>query len=168
MATPCRAERDPGSTRLVPDYVMKALAKETQPVAPFGTVTGEDDGQADKAPQKEPKQPKKKSQKKTAKDKKKKAKEVAGPDVEEGLKLEPGDGPTDTPLQQGSAGQEAVDLQEYNPKKFATKRLEFIKDHRKKTGASHKDANAAWMRSDVRADLLSTLPEKELKRRRFL
>eukprot|EP00438_Fugacium_kawagutii_P008041 Skav217044 [mRNA] locus=scaffold7925:4000:4581:+ [translate_table: standard] len=163
VATPCRAQKDPEPSRLVPAFVMKALERETKPVAPFGTVTGEDDGQADQARQKEPKQPKKKSAKKTNKEKSKKKKEVAGPEVEEGLKLEPGN----VPLQEGSFGQISAN-QEYNPKKFAAKRLEFIKAHREKSGASHKDANVAWMQSDVRADLLSTLPEKELKRRRFL
>lgn len=158
VATPCRAQ-DPASTRLVPDYVLKALAKETQPVAPFGTVTGEDEVSATMAPQKESKQPKKSKKKVSAKDKAKKKQEVAGPDVEEGLKLEP--------VQEGNAGEASVD-QGYNPKKFAAMRKEFIKTHREKTGASHKDANDEWMRSDVRADLLSTLPEKELKRRRFL
>ena len=55
----------------------------------------------------------------------------------------------------------------YNPNTFSKMRLAFIKQQKEK-GMKHVEANQAWMSSNLRADLVSQLPEKELKRRRFV
>ena len=55
----------------------------------------------------------------------------------------------------------------YAPGDFSQARLRFIAKHREKTGCSHQKACVAWMNSNKRASLISSLSEAELKRRRF-
>lgn len=54
----------------------------------------------------------------------------------------------------------------YQAKSFQNAMREFVKDKRQ-AGMSYKDACEAWMRSDVRADMLSTLSIGEMKKRKF-
>eukprot|EP00435_Cladocopium_sp_Y103_P051629 s2440_g16.t1 len=172
VATPARA-RD-----ALPDFVLESLSKQVPAVAPFATTAGEDDAAAEKEPKTNTKKAKSKAVKnKGGKKKSKKQQEIAGPEVEEALKLdEPA--PCDQsspagPEQRGASPSQSLDpaalLQQpdvkYNPKTFSQMRLAFIKQQ-KETGMNHAQANQAWMSSNVRADLVSQLPEKEAKRRR--
>ena len=54
----------------------------------------------------------------------------------------------------------------YKAGAFQASKKKFV-DEKKKEGMAHKDALQAWMLSDIRASLLQSLPQKELKRRRF-
>ena len=54
----------------------------------------------------------------------------------------------------------------YKAKSFQNAMREFVKDKRE-AGMKYKDACEAWMRSDIRADMLSTLSIAEMKKRRF-
>ena len=54
----------------------------------------------------------------------------------------------------------------YQAKGFQNAMREFVKDKRE-AGMKYKDACEAWMRSDIRADMLSTLSIAEMKKRRF-
>ena len=181
VPTPARAKDDQ-----LPQFVLDSLAKQVEPVAPFATTAGEED----ECPSKPAKTEKSKTGKsakakasKTKKNKKKQKGEIAGPEVEEGLKLDEdpaGAGhavATDQPPKQH--GKPAVPCHadlvamlddpnlKYDPKIFMSLRRAFICEEKKK-GVKHAEANRAWMCSNVRSDLLSQLPEKELKRRRFM
>lgn len=54
----------------------------------------------------------------------------------------------------------------YAPKQFQAKKSEFVQNKRKE-GHGYQESLRLWMLSDERADYLSTLDAKELKRRRF-
>ena len=73
--------------------------------------------------------------------------------------------PLDPQASEAAAAAEASSS--YCPKAFNAARLEFIAA-RRRNGAAYKDACHAWMMSDERANFLSGLSEKELKRRRFI
>ena len=55
----------------------------------------------------------------------------------------------------------------YAPRKFQQAQIQYVKEQTK-TGVSRKDALKMWMLSTERADLLNSLPESELKKRRFM
>ena len=171
VATPIRGKDG------LPDFVLESLSRQLPAVAPFATTAGEDDTVAVEE-QAKPKKPKGKSSAKNKGGKRsKKHKEIAGPEVEEGLKLDepPVDACPAALEQPGTSPPQGLDpaalLQQpdvkYNPNTFSKMRLAFIKQQKEK-GMKHVEANQAWMSSNLRADLLSQLPEKELKRRRFV
>lgn len=180
VPTPARAKDD-----TLPQFVLESLAKQVEPVAPFATTAGEEDDGPPEPAKKEKRKPGKsaKAKSKTKKNKRRQKGEIAGPEVEEGLKLDQDpagsshDVAADQPLEQHgeTAAPCHADLVamlddpnlKYDPKTFNSLRLAFMCEEKKK-GARHAAANRAWMCSNVRAGLLSQLPEKELKRRRFM
>ena len=169
VATPCRNK--------LPQFVLTAL-EEVQAPAPFATVTS-DEVEPTENPAADQKAPKGKGgiRKKKPKKNPKKGKGkvvVAGPEEEAGLALLP----QQIPSGLAEAGHEAAPAAEasapaadhavaYVAGDFSKKRLEFIKKMREEHKVKFKEANAAWMRSDERADLLMTVPLSELKKRRF-
>ena len=170
VATPTRAKDG------LPDFVLESLSKQAPAVTPFATTAGEDEtGAAEE--QAKRKQPKGKAAKNKGGKRSKKPKEIAGPEAEEGLKLDepPADPCPDALEQPGASPSQDLDpaalLQQpdvkYNPKTFGKMRLAFIKQ-KKENGMNYSAANQAWMSSNVRAEMVSQLPEKELKRRRFV
>ena len=58
-------------------------------------------------------------------------------------------------------------MKSYKAGNFGEARVEYIR-RKKAKGYSHMEACQMRMRSNLRADLISTLTEAELKRRRFL
>ena len=122
-------------------------SQESQHVPAFATTGGEEDENLEAE----------KDQKEKTKNNK--AKPVAGPDVELALKQVD---PVVPPPEKGDGEK----LTEYKPGGFSRARLDFIAQC-KKSGSGFKEANQKWMLSSERAELLSSLPEKDLKRRRF-
>ena len=172
----------------LPPYVAKALGEMKGKVPkPFAT-TGEGDepepaeGAVEESQKKGKVTAKAKAKGKAKTQKKKQKAQLTGPEVEENLK--PVDGeeakqhaeqrapalalvhpPLDPQASEAAAAAEASSS--YCPKAFNAARLEFIAA-RRRNGAAYKDACHAWMMSDERANFLSGLSEKELKRRRFI
>ena len=160
VATPAR--------NALPDYVLKALDKETEPVKPFKTVDEETDCDEDEieknGKEKKTKQKKKGEQKKKAEPKKnareKKGKPViAGPEEETALALE--DSAMSQVVKTGSDNA-------YKAGSLNEARLHFIQAVREQQKVPYKRAQELWTLSSERSDLLSGLSDKELKRRRFL
>lgn len=167
VATPARTTKHE-----LPSFVVEAVSKEMPVVKPFATTGVEDDlkeegemenevetcGKAKKKTKggTAPKAKSKPKQKAKAKGKKGVKEELAGPEVEEALRPKPSlqMAPTEASKTTYVAGQ------------FSQIRLAFIAEC-KASGMSHADANSKWMLSNKRAELLMSLPEKDLKRRRF-
>lgn len=104
--------------------------------------------------------PKKKKQNKQSKKKKPPAK-PAVPGVP--LKEVPDQRPVARPLLKETPGPNAV----YEPGVFQERKKTFVSRLRA-DGMKYADAVKQWMLSSERADYLSSLPESELKKRRFL
>ena len=56
----------------------------------------------------------------------------------------------------------------YSPKRFASAKNTFVSTLRSSLGISMKVANEKWMLCNLRSDFLQSLPESELKKRRFM
>ena len=151
----------------VPKFVLDKLAEKTPEVAPFvATAAEEEPVVREPGKDKKKKAPKSKSKKKKA--------EITGPEVEAALQLEEPVANGQSKAEAAPASRMAEDSGElsgasrYSPKKFSAAKKAFIVDIRAKDGLNYQDALAAWMRSDLRSEYLETVPEKELKRRRFM
>ena len=171
VATPSRSHH-------VPKFVLETLSKQTPAVAPFVTTGTEDDDRVTQ-PVAEEKTKQKPASRKAAKTKKSKGKggkkktpEITGDEVEAALQLEEPAAPQGPGLdinQKDGAAEAAKGQQDvcYSPRKFNQAKKAYIADE-KKAGLKHQDALASWMRSDLRASFLETLPFSQLKRRRFV
>ena len=161
VATPSRNSHE------VPKFVLDKLAEKTPEVAPFVATAAEEEPVV-----REPGKDKKKEGTKVQEQKKKA--EITGPEVEAALQLEEPVANGQSKAEAAPASRMAEDSGElsgairYSPKKFSAAKKAFIVDIRAKDGLNYQDALAAWMRSDLRSEYLETVPEKELKRRRFM
>ena len=173
VATPCRNQ--------LPPFVLAAM-EEVQAPAPF-PVTSADDAEPTGNPADQ--KPAKSAKKKTGKGKKNQKKKgkgkpvVAGPKEEEALALLPQQTPSGRA--EGAAheaGHEAAppagaavapaDHAAYVPGDFNKKRYGYIKKMREEHQMKFSEANAAWMHSDERAELLQNVPPSEMKKRKFI
>ena len=150
VATPARAA--------LPPFVLESLKVQTRAkhVKPFATAGG-DDAEDEVA---EPKSAGEEGAKKSCKVGKRDGKREA-------LVVEAHLAGRSTALVAVPDGMEAP-AKLYKPKDFSKMRLDFIANARQEDKLTYKQANEKWMLSSVRADYLAMLPEKELKRRRFL
>eukprot|EP00435_Cladocopium_sp_Y103_P047160 s2315_g13.t1 len=151
-----------------------------QAPAPFATVTSDDaEPTGNPADQKAGKgKGKGGKRKKAAKKNSKKGKAtvvVAGPEEEAGLALLPQQVPSglaeaghEAAPAAGAAAPAADHEATYVPGNFSKMRLQFIKKMREDHQVTFKEASAAWMLSDERADLLQNVPQGELKKRRSI
>lgn len=169
VATPSRSHH-------VPKFVLETLSKQTPAVEPFVTTGNEDDDRVIQ-PVAEEKTKKKPASCKTTKAKKsrggkKKKPEITGDEVEAALQLEEPAAPNGPSLdtnQKDDAAEAAEGQQDalcYSPRKFNEARKAYVADQRK-SGLKYQDALASWMRSDLRANYLQTVPLSQMKRRRF-
>eukprot|EP00435_Cladocopium_sp_Y103_P034766 s2702_g9.t1 len=168
VATPSRSHH-------VPKFVLEKLNKETPSVEPFVTKGTEvDDRDVQAAAEKKQKKPATAKSKTTKKSKggKKKKPEITGEEVEAALQLEEPAAPQGLSLdtnQKDEAAEAAKGQQDalhYSPRKFNEARKAYVADQRK-SGLKYHDALASWMRSDLRASYLETVPFSQMKRRRF-
>ena len=152
VATPARAAQP------LPGFVLENLKGQTKAkqVKPFAT-TGDDGAEAEIALDEPAVEAPSKKGKQTKQEKEKSRKEELR--VEAALA-----GPSTAMV----PAEPAATAKAYSPKDFNKMRVDFIAKARKEDGLTYKDANAKWMLSSLRAEYLATLPEKELKRRRFL
>ena len=156
VATPARAVQP------LPAFVLDSLKRETEvrQVKPFATTSadGEDvKTEADVAEEKAVKSPSK--TRKAEKNAGKKTKRQEHAEVEAALA---------GPSQALVPAEPVKTMAAYKPKDFHKMKVDFIAKVRKEEGSSHREAVQKWMLSSLRAEYLSSLPEKELKRRRFL
>lgn len=149
VATPAR------NKYALPEHVLVSL-QNVEVVKPFATSG---DAADEAQPPAEPETGKKKKASTTSKAKKKKAtkggkakKKAIGAEEEKNLAL--------VPL-------EALSGSQYKAGNFNEARLKFISTARSEQKISHKEAQALWMMSPERADMLSGLSMAELKKRRF-
>ena len=142
VATPVR------SKYALPEHVLVSM-QNVEPVKPFATS-------GDAADEAQPPVEPAKKKKKTSKAKKggKAKKKAFGEEEEKNLAL----APPSVETQSGS---------QYKAGNFNDARLKFIATVRTEEKISHKEAQALWMMSPERADLLSGLSMSELKKRRF-
>ena len=134
------------------------------PVSVDPTETKEDEG-FELSDEEEEKKKKKKGgtnkQKRKPKTKKTEKRQAAAQEAPAG-----GEGKKEKPLVEAPRVVEPKGPVVYEAKTFQTAMREFVKDKRE-AGMKYKEACEAWMRSDVRADMLSTLSISEMKKRRF-
>lgn len=137
--------------------VLKALKalKAIPTVPPFDVhpKIEEQDQHEDKERKGKTPKPKKKAAKKKAADKKRK--------------------PPTTPVNTAEAMKEVEELfetepLEYTPVVFTGCRKRFMGELKERFSMPHSEASKCWMLSGVRAQLLGTLSQSELKKRRFL
>ena len=164
VATPSRNSHE------VPKFVLDKLAEKTPEVAPFvATAAEEEPVVREPGKDKKKKAPKSKSKKRRLRSLDLRSKQLCN---------------WRNQLPMGKARLRLRQLREwlriqgsylvlsgairYSPKKFSAAKKAFIVDIRAKDGLNYQDALAAWMRSDLRSEYLETVPEKELKRRRFM
>ena len=179
LPTPVRAPH-------VPDFVLQGIAQKQAPV-PFATTGGNEDDGAPEADddgiaataKKKAKKTTQSTQRNTKKQKKKVNEAALMAEVENGLKpplpaaeVENGLKPPlpaaeCLPLPSTAGGQGDAGCQNtYVAGDFSQKRKAFIFDLRQ-SGVAYKDANNAWMMSNIRASLLENMSPAEMKKRRF-
>lgn len=167
LPTPVRAPQ-------VPHFVLQGIAQKQAPV-PFATAGGNDDG--DEAPladgdgavktvKKGTKAKKTKSTQRSTKQQKKVNEAALMEEVEKGLQPPlPASECLPLPTNQCGQGQDGSQ-RTYVAGDFSQKRKAFIFDLRQ-GGMAYKDANNAWMMSNIRASLLENMSPAEMKKRRF-